>query len=285
MITSVHAMSTGNMWLRPRHLLRGRVPALAWMAASRAWTPPLPVYCFLIEHRDGTVMFDLGQSRQIVTDPEKYFYVGGAIGALHRRVARFAIDHDETLPALLAARGHRLAQIDTVILSHFHQDHVGGLRDMSAQSSGAAIYAGADELDLLGARNPEVHGVLARHIDLPGLNWHGVGYRPASPDLRPFREAFDVFGDEGVTLLPTPGHTPGSLTALLRSPRRTPLLLVGDATFADEYLRRGEIPGVGNGALMRETSGRLLELAHRLGAVVLPAHDPTSARRLEEAWP
>ncbi len=285
MISDVTVMSTGRMWLHPRHLVGGGVPAPVWIALSRRWTGPLPVNVFLLRHTDGDVLFDLGQDRRSVTDPDAYFYVRGPVGVLHRRVARFEIGADDTLPAVLARHGRSLADVRTVILSHLHQDHVGGLGDVRRMAPEAAVVADAEELDVLGSRTPEARGVLARHVDLPGVRWRTVAYRRAGADLQPFDRAAQPLGDPSLILLPTPGHTPGSVTALVRAPDRPPLLLVGDATFAEEYLRCGHVPGVGNTGRMRRTSTNLLALADRLGAVVLPAHDPSAAARLRRAWP
>jgi glyoxylase-like metal-dependent hydrolase (beta-lactamase superfamily II) len=84
-----------------------------------------------------------------------------------------------------------------------------------------------------------------------------------------------------VVLLPTPGHTAGSVSLLIRRAARTPLLLVGDLTYGADILQRGQVPGVGNRRRLAESSRKVLALAERQpGLVVLPAHDPTAARRL-----
>ncbi len=79
---------------------------------------------------------------------------------------------------------------------------------------------------------------------------------------------------------PTPGHTLGSLSMLVRG-RDAPLLLVGDMTYDVEGMRRGRIPGLGSRPALRETAGRVLELERRSGGLaVLPAHDRGAAGRL-----
>jgi N-acyl homoserine lactone hydrolase len=62
---------------------------------------------------------------------------------------------------------------------------------------------------------------------------------------------------------------------------KAPLLLAGDLTYGAEILQRGQLPGVGNRRRLAESSHKVLALAERQpGLVVLPAHDPTAARRL-----
>jgi glyoxylase-like metal-dependent hydrolase (beta-lactamase superfamily II) len=59
--------------------------------------------------------------------------------------------------------------------------------------------------------------------------------------------------------------------------------MVGDLTYDDRLLAAGKIPGVGDRRTLRRTVRMVNELRTRLpGLVVLPAHDPDAARRLQE---
>lgn len=233
---------------------------------------------FVIRHRDGVVLFDTGQDRRSVEDPAGY-YPSGPTGILLRRVADLDVPPDAALPALLAHEGVDPRAITHVVLSHFHVDHVGGLRYLGEAAPQAHVLAADTELATLGDRRPELRGVLPRHIDRPGLTWVPV---PAAG--RGVHDAgHDVLGDGSLTVLATPGHTPGSQTLLVRGATARPLLLVGDATFSEELLRRHRIPGVGDRRVLRITSRELLETADRHDAVILPAHDPGTGARLARA--
>jgi hypothetical protein len=131
---------------------------------------------------------------------------------------------------------------------------------------------------------PQARGLMPRHIDLPGLRWRQVVPEPVSdPGVAPFDRGHDVFGDGSLLLLPTPGHTPGSLSMLVRRHGRPPLLMVGDLTYDDRLLAAGKIPGVGDRRTLRRTVRMVNELRTRLpGLVVLPAHDPGAVRRLQD---
>ena len=120
------------------------------------------------------------------------------------------------------------------------------------------------------------------HIELPGLKWHQVSPEPTSdPALKPFTESLDVMGDGSLMLLPTPGHTAGSVSLLIRRAARPPLLLAGDLTYGAEILQRGQLPGVGSRQLLAESTRKVLALQQQQpGLVVLPAHDPAAAQRL-----
>jgi N-acyl homoserine lactone hydrolase len=90
-----------------------------------------------------------------------------------------------------------------------------------------------------------------------------------------------VMGDGSLILLPTPGHTAGSVSLLIRRVGRPPLLLAGDLTYGARILQRGQLPGVGNRRRLADTTRKVLALQQQQpGLVVLPAHDPTAAQRL-----
>jgi len=101
--------------------------------------------------------------------------------------------------------------------------------------------------------------------------------------LAPFTRSLDLMGDGSLVLLPTPGHTAGSTSLLIRRRQRS-LLLVGDLTYGAELLLRGQVPGVGVRRQLVETTGKVLALKETMpDLVILPAHDPTAARRLLES--
>ena len=96
-IGRVSVISTGQVQIRPDHLASTWRPTAWWLLASRRWTGRRPINAYVIEHRDGLVLFDTGQDRASVTDPG--YFPGGMTGALYDRLARFEIGPDETLSA------------------------------------------------------------------------------------------------------------------------------------------------------------------------------------------
>jgi len=275
-VKAVSVISTGTVRIRPEHPYGTRKPMYWWLLTSRRWTPPRPINVYVIEHTKGLILFDTGQDRASVTDAA--YFPGGVTGRLYDRLARFDIGEDDTFTAQLATLGYAPTDVGTAILSHLHQDHIGGLPELT----GADLLVPAAEWAELAKPGPELRGFLRRHIQLPGLKWHQVSPEPTrDPALVPFTESLDVMGDGSLMLLPTPGHTAGSVSLLVRRAGRPPLLLAGDLTYGAEILQRGQLPGVGNRRLLAESSRKVLALRRQQpGLVVLPAHDPTAAQRL-----
>jgi glyoxylase-like metal-dependent hydrolase (beta-lactamase superfamily II) len=116
-------------------------------------------------------------------------------------------------------------RLSTIVLTHFHDDHMGSAMEL-ARWSGAEVVAGADDAPFIRGDQPgpeprftpserELHTVIAQ------------GLRPA-PSCRVDREVRE--GDildvgEPLTVLEVPGHTPGSIA--LHAPK-SGVLLTGD---------------------------------------------------------
>jgi len=278
-VKAVSVIGTGTVRIRPEHLYGTRKPLYWWLLTSRQWTPPQAINVYVIEHARGLILFDTGQDRASVTD--RTYFPGGVTGYLYHRLARFDIGEQDTLTAQLATLGYTPADVGTAIVSHLHQDHIGGLRELKA----ADLLVSAAEWAELSKAAPELRGFLRRHIQLPGLKWHHITMEPTSdPSLAPFTESLDVIGDGSLVLLPTPGHTAGSMSLLVRRGTKAPLLLAGDLTYGADILERRQIPGVGSRHDLAVTSGKVLALKKKMpDLVILPAHDPTAARRLLES--
>lgn len=278
-VKAVSVVSTGTVKIHPEQPYGTKKPLYWWLLTSRQWTPPRPINAYVIEHAKGLILFDTGQDRASVTDDA--YFPGGLTGLLYDRLARFEISEQDTLTAQLATLGYTPADVDTAIVSHLHEDHIGGL----TQLTDADLLVSAAEWAELSKPAPELRGFLRKHIQVPGLKWHHISMEPTNdPSLAPFTRSLDVVGDGSLTLLATPGHTAGSMSLLVRRGTRPPLLLVGDLTYGADILEHGQLPGVGNRRRLAGTTSKVLALKKRMpDLVILPAHDPTAARRLLES--
>lgn len=270
-IRRMERVSTGSVDIHPEHAYGSSAPTFWWILTSKDWVTGLPINVYVIEHQDGLVVFDTGQDRVSVTDPG--YFPSGPLGVIYDRLARFEISPDDTLPAQLARLGYSADDVDLAIVSHLHQDHIGGLGDLP----NARILVSAAEHRTLFSPMAEANGVLRSHLDFPAERWMPVDFE-ALAGVPGFDRGYDVFADGSVVLLPTPGHTPGSSSLLVRRPGVSPALLVGDLTYdAARMLEDGTTPGVGSRRALSDSTERVRRLASAFdGTRVLAAHDPAT---------
>ena len=279
-IKAVHAICTGSAEQHPEHRFGTRKPLLWWVLTSRRWVR-VPIHCYLLEHQDGLVLFDTGLDPAIVSDPK---YIQSPIGRFFlRRVFRLHIGPEDALDQRLAALGFHASDIRTAAVSHLHFDHVGGI----AHVPQADLLVSKDEWAQLSGPRPEREWVLREHIELPEAKWRPIDFTPTDdPLLAAFGGVYDVMGDGSMLLLPTPGHSPGSMSMLVRSTNMPPLLLVGDLAYELKMLLRDQVPGIGNAAQLRASYAKVRALQQQLpDLLVLPAHDPDSVALLSAIRP
>src|ERR1700712_5558287 len=128
--------------------------------------------CYLIRHGDDYMLWDTGQSM--------------SAGAVAPKVS--IVDQ-------LASMNVKPEQIRFVGISHYHPDHTGQVGSFPQ----ATLLIGKGDWDVLTSAKPPSNAPAA-----PFARWIGGGGK-----VEPVPLDQDVFGDGSVTMLATPGHTPG----------------------------------------------------------------------------
>jgi N-acyl homoserine lactone hydrolase len=215
----------------------------------------IPWSFYVIEHPQGPVMFDTGTHPDALDDLERHF--GPAASDFS-----FSLRPGEDTVARLASLDLEPRDIRIVVLSHLHYDHVSGL----SLFKHAAVFVQRSELQF--ARQPPVY-----QRDTY-MSWLYAG----DYDWREIGGEHDLFGDGTVRLLPTPGHTAGHQSMILKL-QESPVVLLGDATYSIEKMRARRLPGLVWNPDEMVASWELLEAQERdHGARLISSHDPTDVR-------
>lgn len=164
--------------------------------------------------------------------------------------------------AQLALLGLDPEDVTELVITHGDIDHVGGIDDFP----GATIVLSRSERE---AGPPRYYG------DVRPVKWPAdARYRLVDGDaeLAP-----------GVTLLATPGHSPGHLSLLVRLPKCGAVVLACDAISREAELASGVNGGASDNETALRSVERLLEIARQDGALLVYGHDPLQSGTLRRA--
>jgi len=186
----------------------GRVRPKAAQRGVRRYLPggwsddTLPVNVFLVHHPLGLCLFDAGQTARAAEPGYHQWWHP------YLRLARFELTTEDEAGAQLSRRGVDPGSVRWVVLSHLHTDHVGGI----GAFSGAEVIVSRVEWERAQGVAGRLHGYVPQHWPLA----EPVLVDLSGPPAGPFDGSFDVAGDGQLVIVPTPGHTPGHLSLVVR---------------------------------------------------------------------
>jgi N-acyl homoserine lactone hydrolase len=153
--------------------------------------------CYLINHSQGWLLWDTGVADAIAAMPDDQPPADPKLTHWRR---------SKTLAGQLAAVGVRPDEIKYLALSHVYPHHSGNL-DLFPR---VPVLIQEDEYEFR-------HPILGYRL-----------FRGENP-VTLLQGDHDVFGDGSVTIIATPGHTPGHQSLLVKLPKTGALVLSGDA--------------------------------------------------------
>ncbi len=170
----------------------------------------IPVYCVLIDHPQGWVLYDTGCH----PDAMKGYWPKGLC-----TVFPYYYSEDQLLVNQLAKVGVKPEDIKTVVISHLHLDHAGNLHLFPH----ADVYV--DKLDFQNA-------LLMTHAN-PDPATHGPYIKE---DVVKNPISFKIITEDmelvpGIRLIQLPGHVPGQLGMVIKLDKEGTLIFPMDALY------------------------------------------------------
>jgi glyoxylase-like metal-dependent hydrolase (beta-lactamase superfamily II) len=238
---------------------------------------PFPALTFLLRHpAHGAMLFDTGYSlyffratRQL---PER----------LYRAITPPHLGKRESLRNQLATDGIDVRDIGSVMLSHLHGDHIGGLHDfpysriLCSREAWTDLHA-RSRLDAL--KRGLLPSLLPTDLQ-QRVRW--IEDAPSVPLSGPFVEfetGHDLWGDGSMLAIALPGHAAGHYGLLFRSVNGEQVFLIADAAWSSQALLDGvPPPGIvtswlGDTPSYLATLARLQRLRHADPALhIVPSH-------------
>lgn len=219
----------------------------------------LPVSSYLIEHPKGLILIDTGWNKLVRQSNWKEL---GPQVQINTGYLPQGWSIDERLQNL----GYKPSDIDYLLLSHLHCDHVSGLKQVKNAKN---ILVSQPEWEIAN-RLPMVY--------LPH-EWKGVNvqtYKYDHSDIGPFGESFDLFGDGSIVQIHTPGHATGMSATMVKGNDGKYVLLAADTGYAARSWEEMLTPGICTSRKDAITSlGWIREQAHSKRCIAAIAnHDP-----------
>jgi N-acyl homoserine lactone hydrolase len=208
-----------------------------------------PVYSVLLIHDDGPILVDTGLNPDGLIDPEHAW--GPRAKLIQPELAKA-----DDIRSRLKELNLNVSNIKMVLLTHLHWDHTGGLRFFTH----CPIVV--QKVEYRFAFNPDSF-VSSQYMQ---------NHLPSSLHYRLLE------GDQvivpGISVVKTPGHTPGHQSIVVMLASGASYIFPGDTISLEENLTL-KIPSSNNWNAQQsmESIYRLEHLSHLLGAEIIPSHD------------
>jgi glyoxylase-like metal-dependent hydrolase (beta-lactamase superfamily II) len=266
----IHALQTGTVRVKASQRVGRGHGSMRQVniLLDRTWTEWLPIYAWAIETNEGVILVDTGETAR-TSEP-------GHFPRWHpyfRLAVRFDVTPEQEAGPQLLKLGIRPHDVRTVILTHLHTDHAGGLHHFAK----CEILVSDEELSLARGFAGRLRGYLPNRLP----DWFAPKSINFVPEpFGPFDRSQRVTSDGNIIIVPTPGHTPGHVSVIAVD-GDVCYFLAGDTTYTQQTLIEGKVDGVSpNEAVSLRTMQAIMRLAQDRLMIYLPTHDPESANRL-----
>ena len=259
--TKIHLMEAGLQWLDGGAMF-GVVPRPLWekkISPDHRHRIPLALRCLLVETPNNLVLVDTGIGNK---ESEKFKDIYGVENE----------GSPTRLEDALQSVGFETGDIDLVVSTHLHFDHAGGntLREEDGSLKPAFPKARyvmqKGELDFAASPNERVAASYMHKNFAPLVDAGRVDLVEGPTDLL-----------DGISLLPTPGHTPYHQSILVENEGEKALFL-SDLCPTSAHLPLPWIMGYDLEPLVTlETKKTVWEKARNEGWILLFQHDPAVA--------
>ena len=213
--------------------------------------------CYLIRHAKGIMMWDSGYADNILTMPNG---LTTPISVVH--VTR-------GLANQLKELGIAPTQVTHVAFSHSHADHVGNANLFTA----ATLFIQEPEYDAAFGPTPAKFNFVPTNYDTLRAN----------PVVK-LKGDHDVFGDGSVTILSTPGHTPGHQCLMVKLPRTGNVILSGDMVHFQENWDARRVPLINfNGDQTVQSMNKIASVMQANNAQLWINHDKAQSAKISKS--
>lgn len=189
----------------------------------------------LVEHStEGYILFDTGYTNRFYRATCSY------PNKIYAQITQVHISPEQEVKAQLEANGISPDLIKHIFISHFHADHVGGLKDFPNATFHASAIA-VNQLNKVSKIFGFTKGILKGLIPDDFMKRLSVINEKLNIELPVLGTAYDLFGDGQLLAVPLPGHAAGQMGLLLSTHKQT-YFLIADACWLKQSYIKGTLP-------------------------------------------
>lgn len=217
--------------------------------------------CWLIKHGSEWLLWDTGVPEEAINDPKGW-----------STLPKLIVYHlDKTLTDQFAEIGLKPGDITRVAISHTHGDHIGNVK-LFPNSTILMQRAEYSWIHSANGPNDNVNQLMALARKLLGT----------PKNLQLVDGDTDVFGDGSVTLVSTPGHTPGSQSLLVHLKNSGFIILSGDVVHLEGNFEKNIVPSLNtNNAESIASMEKVRQLIKTYNAKLFINHDKSQSDKLK----
>lgn len=236
------------------------------------------MFAAIIHPKEGVILFDTGYSADFKA------LTRGFPEYIYQLTTPVYLRKEDAAVEKLRPMGIDPADVRHIIISHFHADHVGALRDFPRAKFWFHTSAWRYVRSLgrwSGVFKGFLRSVLPDDFTDRMVPISAVHAKKLPPECVPFLQGYDLFGDESILAVPLPGHAVGQLGAIIHTQGGRRIFFVADACWTSLSYRQQRMPHPITKILFSDTRvyQRTLEELHQYwilhpDQLLAPSHCP-----------
>jgi N-acyl homoserine lactone hydrolase len=259
----VSAIQTGTVAVKEEHFKYSglgilRVPKILF---GKKWMKEMPIWTWVIETPTGNYLIDTGETADFFNP---LHLSNKADNYVNRKILRINISREQEIDQQLKEIGLSSGNIDVVILTHMHIDHIDGVK-----------YFPHSKFLVSKLDREKPYGIPLSVLPT-WFKSEKIDYRKSDYG---FTGGFKISNE--LEIIATPGHTLGHQSVML-SVDNCKIIFAGDMTFNEHQLKNNIVGGINMQiSKSKESIKQMQQFSRENNLIYLPSHDYESGSRLQ----
>ncbi|QZY54022.1 MBL fold metallo-hydrolase [Crassaminicella profunda] len=187
----------------------------------------------------GYILFDTGYASHFFTETKKFPYW------IYSKITPVYLNENEAVKKQLQKMGVKAEEIQYIILSHFHADHIAGCKDFPNAKficSKVAYEKVKSKRGICALKEAFIPRLLPNDFEERGIYFEEMKKDSFPLTDTSFEEAIDLFGDKSIYAVHLEGHTKGHYGIFTKDHKEKDYFFVGDACWSDKAYEENLLP-------------------------------------------